>query len=80
LNTAKELTVLDTHNCMDEQIVEALYKMEQLDKEQYSRYVSDVARNQERNQSTAQLRETTSHFSSDCTLVLPAERQPSFRK
>jgi len=42
LNTAKELTVLDTHDCMDEQVVEVLYKMEQLGKEQYSRYVSDV--------------------------------------
>lgn len=42
LNTAKELIVLDTHDCMDEQVVEALYGMEQLGKEQYSRYVSDV--------------------------------------
>ena len=42
LNTAKELVVLDTHDCMDGEVVEALYRMEQLGKEQYSRYVSDV--------------------------------------
>ena len=42
LNTTKEHTVLDTHDCMDEQVVEVLYKMEQLGKQQYSRYVSDV--------------------------------------
>ena len=43
LNTVQELVVnLDTHDCMDEQVVEVLYRMEQLGKEQYSRYVSDV--------------------------------------
>ena len=33
LNTAKEHTVLDTHDCMDEQVVEVLYKIEQLGKQ-----------------------------------------------
>lgn len=42
MNTAKEHIVIDTHDCVDEQIVEALYGMEQLGKEQYSRFVSDV--------------------------------------
>jgi len=27
LNTAKELVVLDTHDCMDGEVVEALYRM-----------------------------------------------------
>ena len=32
LNTAKELIVLDSHDYIDEQVMEALYRMEQLSK------------------------------------------------
>ena len=77
LNTAKELVVLDTHDCMDEQVVEALYRMEQLGREQYSNYVSDVLLRCEILIHRPIKRNNLSLFKQP---VHPAERLPSSRK